>query len=77
MRIIIVIKLFDVFKARELNFLNGVISSAINFSLFKILEKDLSDGIMIRITRLASYFKPGYPYHNASFESWHGHFKRE
>ncbi len=45
MRIIIVIKLFDVFKARELNFLNGVISSAINFSLFKILEKDLSDGI--------------------------------
>ena len=48
MRIIIVIKLFDVFKARELNFLNGVISSAINFSLFKILEKDLSDGIIIR-----------------------------
>ena len=45
MRIIVVIKLFDVFKARELNFLNGVISSAINFSLFKILEKDLSDGI--------------------------------
>ena len=52
MRIIIVIKLFDVFKARELNFLNGVISSAINFSLFKILEKDLSDGIIIRISRL-------------------------
>ena len=51
MRIIIVIKLFDVFKARELNFLNGVISSAINFSLFKILEKDLSDGIIIRISR--------------------------
>ena len=52
MRIIIVIKLFDVFKARELNFLNGVISSAINFSLFKILEKDLSDGIIIRISRI-------------------------
>ena len=52
MRIIIVIKLFDVFKARELNFLNGVISSAINFSLFKILEKDLSDRIIIRISRL-------------------------
>ncbi|BCO04464.1 hypothetical protein LLC_25590 (plasmid) [Lactococcus cremoris] len=52
MRIIIVIKLFDVFKARELNFLNGVISSAINFSMFKILEKDLSDGITIRISRL-------------------------
>ena len=52
MRIIIVIKLFDVFKARELNFLNGVISSAINFSLFKILEKDLSDGIIIRKSRL-------------------------
>ena len=52
MRIIIVIKLFDVFKARELNFLNGVISSTINFSLFKILEKDLSDGIIIRISRL-------------------------
>ena len=52
MRIIIVIKLFDVFKARELNFLNGVISSAINFSLFKILEKDLCDGIIIRISRL-------------------------
>ena len=50
MRIIIVIKLFDVFKARELNFLNGVISSAINFSMFKILEKDLSDGIIIRIS---------------------------
>jgi len=52
MRIIVVIKLFDVFKARELNFLNGVISSAINFSMFKILEKDLSDGIIIRISRL-------------------------
>ena len=52
MRIIIVIKLFDVFKARELNFLNGVINSAINFSMFKILEKDLSDGIIIRISRL-------------------------
>ena len=52
MRIIIVIKLFDVFKARGLNFLNGVISSAINFSLFKILEKDLSDGIIIGISRL-------------------------
>ena len=52
MRIIIVIKLFDVFKARELNFLNGVISSAINFSMFKILEKDLSDGIIIGISRL-------------------------
>ena len=52
MRIIIVIKLFDVFKARELNFLNGVISSTINFSLFKILEKDLSDGIIISISRL-------------------------
>ena len=52
MRIIIVIKLFDVFKARELNFLNGVISSAINFSMFKILEKDISDGIIIRISRL-------------------------
>ena len=77
MRIIVIIKLFDVFKARELNFLNGVISSAINFSLFKILEKDLSDGIIIGITRLASYSKPGYPYDNASFESWHGHLKRE
>ncbi|AEZ63252.1 hypothetical protein Sinf_1965 (plasmid) [Streptococcus infantarius subsp. infantarius CJ18] len=52
MRIIIVIKLFDVFKAIELNFLNGVISSAINFSLFKILEKDFSDGIIIGISRL-------------------------
>ena len=52
MRIIIVIKLFDVFKARELNFLNGVISSAINFSMFKILEKDLSNGIIIGISRL-------------------------
>ena len=52
MGIIIVIKLFDVFKARELNFLNGVISSAINFSMFKILEKDLSDGIIVRISRL-------------------------
>ena len=52
MRIIIVIKLFDVFKARELNFLNGVISSVINFSLFKILEKDLSDGIIIRCSDL-------------------------
>ncbi|KGR72166.1 hypothetical protein NX86_07775 [Streptococcus phocae subsp. salmonis] len=52
MRIIIIIKLFDVFKARELNFLNGVISSAINFSLFKILKKDLGDGIIIRISRL-------------------------
>ena len=52
MRIIIVIKLFDVFKARELNFLNGVISSAINFSLFKILEKTLVTAFIIRISRL-------------------------
>ena len=58
MRIIIVIKLFDVFKARELNFLNGVISSAINFSMFKILEKDLGDGIIIRISRLGVRSKP-------------------
>ena len=52
MRIIIVIKLFDVFNARELQFLYGVISSSINFSMFKILEKDLSYSIIIRISRL-------------------------
>ena len=56
MRIIIVIKLFDVFKARELNFLNGVISSAINFSLFKVLEKDLELYYKIDVEHFIDHF---------------------
>jgi hypothetical protein len=51
MRVIVIIKILDIFKARYSDFVNGMKSSSVDFSLFKVLEKDLSDGIIIRITR--------------------------